>query len=85
MRGWATFGTTAADLLALSDWLTVRGCTQVGMEATGVYWKPVWHVLEGDAAHIKNVPGRKTDVNDAVWIADLLAHGLTRTRKPLVR
>ena len=55
------------------------------MEATGVYWKPVWHVLEGhfelvlaNAAHVKNVPGRKTDVNDAVWLADLLAHGLIR-------
>lgn len=56
------------------------------MEATGVYWKPVWHVLEdsfelvlGNAAHIRNVPGRKTDVNDAMWIADLLAHGLIRS------
>src|SRR5574340_1022442 len=55
------------------------------MEATGVYWKPVWHVLEGhfelvlaNAAHVKNVPGRKTDVNDATWLADLLAHGLIR-------
>jgi transposase len=80
-----TFGTTTTDLLALSDWLMAHGCTHVAMEATGVYWKPVWHVLEGafalvlaNAAHIKNVPGRKTDVNDAVWIADLLAHGLIR-------
>jgi transposase len=80
-----TFGTTTTELLALPDWLTARGCTQVGMEATGVDWKPVWHVLEGafalvlaNAAHIKNVPGRKTDANDAVWIADLLAHGLIR-------
>jgi transposase len=80
-----TFGTTTTDLLALSDWLTAQGCTHVAMEATGVYWKPVWHVLEGafalvlaNAAHIKNVPGRKTDVNDAVWIADLVAHGLIR-------
>ena len=78
-----TFGTTTAALLALSDWLEERGCTHVAMEATGVYWKPVWHVLEGsfelvlaNAMHIKNVPGRKTDVNDAMWIADLLAHGL---------
>ena len=62
-------------------------CTHVAMEATGVYWKPVWHVLEGDfelvlanATHIKNVPGRKTDVNDATWIADLLAHGLIRSQ-----
>jgi transposase len=62
-----------------------EGCTHVAMEATGVYWKPVWHVLESkfelilaNAAHIKNVPGRKTDVADATWIADLLAHGLIR-------
>lgn len=80
-----TFGTTTKDLLALSDWLTERGCTHVAMEATGVYWKPAWHVLEGsfelvlaNAMHIKNMPGRKTDVNDAMWIADLLAHGLIR-------
>jgi len=80
-----TFGTTTSQLLALSDWLTERGVTQVAMEATGVYWKPVWHILEGsfelvlaNAMHIKNVPGRKTDVNDAMWIADLLAHGLIR-------
>src|ERR687888_34048 len=80
-----TFGTTTRELLALSDWLTAHGCTHVAMEATGVYWKPVWHVLAGsfevvlaNAMHIKNVPGRKTDVNDATWIADLLAHGLIR-------
>lgn len=80
-----TFGTTTTDLLALSDWLTERGCTHVAMEATGVYWRPIWHILEGsfelvlaNAMHIKNVPGRKTDVNDAMWIADLLAHGLIR-------
>src|SRR3954469_8735505 len=80
-----TFGTTTTDLLALSDWLAERSCTHVAMEATGVYWKPVWHVLEdsfelvlANAMHIKNVPGRKTDVNDAMWIADLLAHGLIR-------
>lgn len=80
-----TFGTTTKELLALSDWLSEHDCTHVAMEATGVYWKPVWHVLEGsfelllaNAAHIKNVPGRKTDVNDAMWIADLLAHGLIR-------
>src|SRR6266496_2925616 len=72
-----TFGTTTKDLLALSDWLGEHGCTHVAMEATGVYWKPVWHVL-ANAMHIKNVPGRKTDVNDATWIADLLAHGLIR-------
>ena len=80
-----TFGTTTTALLALSDWLGEQGVTHVAMEATGVYWKPIWHVLEGsfelvlaNAMHIKNVPGRKTDVNDATWIADLLAHGLIR-------
>jgi transposase len=81
-----TFKTTTRDLLALSDWLGAMGCTHVAMEATGVYWKPVWHVLaEGpftlilaNAAHVKAVPGRKTDVNDATWLADLLAHGLVR-------
>jgi transposase len=80
-----TFGTATSDLLALSDWLSQHGCTHVAMEATGVYWKPVWHILEdsfelilANAMHIRNVPGRKTDVNDATWIADLLAHGLIR-------
>jgi transposase len=80
-----TFGTTTPELLALSDWLTAHGCTHVAMESTGVYWKPVWHVLEGsvelvlaNAMHIRNIPGRKSDVNDATWIADLLAHGLIR-------
>lgn len=81
-----SFGTTTAQLLALADWLGEHGCTHVAMEATGVYWKPVWHILEDEfelvlanAAHIRNVPGRKTDVNDAMWIADLLAHGLIRS------
>ncbi len=80
-----SFSTTTKGLLELSDWLTTHGCTHVAMEATGVYWKPVWHLLESDfelvlanAQHIRNVPGRKTDVNDASWIADLLAHGLIR-------
>lgn len=80
-----TFGTTTKDLLALSEWLTAHAVTHVAMEATGVYWKPIWHVLDGhfdlvlaNASHVKNVPGRKTDVNDAMWIADLLAHGLIR-------
>ena len=80
-----TFGTTTPELLALSDWLTTHGCTHVAMESTGVYWKPVWQVLDGsfelvlaNAMHIRNIPGRKTDVNDATWIADLLAHGLIR-------
>lgn len=82
----ATFATTTASLLALSDWLERHGVTHVAMEATGSYWKPVWHVLEesfelvlANAMHLKNVPGRKTDVNDAMWIADLLAHGLIRS------
>jgi transposase len=80
-----TFATTTSGLLALADWLDSHGVEVVAMEATGVYWKPVWHVLEGhfelvlaNAAHVKNVPGRKTDVNDAMWLADLLAHGLIR-------
>ena len=81
-----TFKTTTKELLALSEWLAAEGCTHLAMEATGVYWKPVWHILsDGDfalvlanAAHVKNVPGRKTDVNDATWLADLLAHGLIR-------
>jgi transposase len=80
-----TFGTTTPELLALSDWLAAHGCTHVAMESTGVYWKSVWHVLEGsvelvlaNAMHIRNIPGRKSDVNDATWIADLLAHGLIR-------
>jgi transposase len=81
-----TFGTTTGDLLALADWLTAQGCTHVAMESTGVYWKPIWHVLDGhfelilaNALQIRSVPGRKTDVNDAMWIADLLAHGLIRS------
>jgi len=81
-----TFKTTTAALLDLSEWLASEGCTDIVMEATGVYWKPVWHILgDGDfaltlanAAHVKAVPGRKTDVNDATWLADLLAHGLVR-------
>jgi transposase len=79
------FATTTPGLVALSNWLTEGRVTHVAMEATGVYWKPVWHVLCGDfklvlanAAHIRNVPGRKSDANDATWIADLLAHGLVR-------
>ena len=81
-----SFGTTTSGLLALADWLASHACTHVAMEATGVYWKPIWHVLEGrfelvlaNAQHIRNVPGRKTDVNDAMWIAELLAHGLIRS------
>ena len=80
-----TFGTMTADLLALSDWLAAEGVTHVALESTGVYWKPVWNVLEGsfelllaNARHIKAVPGRKTDVRDCEWIADLLRHGLLK-------
>ena len=81
-----TFATTTAGLLELSDWLSANDCTHVAMEATGVYWRPVWHVLSdgefqlvlANAAHVKNVPGRKTDVGDATWLAELLAHGLVR-------
>jgi transposase len=80
-----TFTTMTDDLLALAEWLTVAGCTHVAMESTGVYWKPVYNILEDqfevmvvNAAHIKAVPGRKTDIKDAEWIADLLQHGLVR-------
>jgi len=80
-----TFRTTAADLVVLRDWLAAHGVTHVVMESTGVYWKPVYYALESDftcllvnAAHIKQVPGRKTDVHDCVWIAQLLEHGLLR-------
>jgi transposase len=81
-----TFATTTGALIELQEWLSAHAVTHVAMEATGVYWKPVWHLLEGhfelvlaNAQHIRNVPGRKTDVNDAAWIADLLAHGLIRS------
>lgn len=80
-----TFGTMTDDLLALADWLAQAGCSHVAMEATGVYWKPVYNILEGqfetlvvNAYHVKAVPGRKTDVRDAEWLADLLQHGLLR-------
>jgi transposase len=81
-----TFSTTTASLMGLSAWLTENQCPHIAMEATGVYWKPVWHVLSDDdfelvlanAAHVKNLPGRKTDVKDADWVSDLLAHGLIR-------
>jgi transposase len=80
-----TFGTMVDDLLALADWLAVAGCTHVAMEATGAYWKPIYNILEGqfellvvNAQHVKAVPGRKTDVRDAEWLADLLQHGLLR-------
>jgi transposase len=80
-----TFSTMTDDLLALLDWLMARGCTQLAMESTSSYWRPVYNLLEGQLAllvanayHIKAVPGRKTDVNDAEWLADLLRHGLIR-------
>lgn len=78
-----TFATLTDDLLALADWLAACGCTHVAMESTGVYWKPVYNLLEGrftllvvNAAHVKQRAGRKTDVQDAVWLAELLQHGL---------
>lgn len=81
-----TFGTNTPALLELAAWLEENGCTHAVMEATGVYWKPVWHILEegialvlANAHYVRNVPGRKTDVSDAAWLADLLAHGLVRS------
>src|SRR3954468_619252 len=80
-----TFGTMTADLLELADWLRAAACAQVAMEATGVYWKPIWNLLEDEftlvlvnARHIKAVPGRKTDVKDCEWLAALLRLGLLR-------
>ena len=80
-----TFGTTTRELVDLREWLLSEGCTHVAMESTGVYWKPIYAILEGafeivvaNAQHVKKVPGRKTDVKDAEWIADLLCHGLLR-------
>ncbi len=80
-----TFRTMTADLLVLHDWLMAHGVTHVAMESSGIYWKPIFNLLEGsftvllvNAAHIKNVPGRKTDVKDCEWIADLLSHGLLK-------
>jgi len=84
-KEFRTYWTTTEELLQLGDWLKEQGCTHVAFEATGVYWKPVFNLLEGsfellvvNAQHIKAVPGRKTDVKDAEWIADLLAHGLLK-------
>jgi transposase len=81
-----TVPTSTRGLLELADWLTGYEVTHVAMEATGVYWKPVWHVLEdaftlvlANAMHIRNIPGLKSDKNDAQWIADLLAMGLIRS------
>jgi transposase len=80
-----TFGTTTRELLHLVDWLTAAGCTHVAMESTGVYWRPVYNLLEGsfelflvNAQHVKMVPGRKSDVRDSEWLAQLLELGLLR-------
>ena len=81
-----TFKTTTADLLALGEWLDGHDVNHVVMEATGVYWKPVWHILDdgerelvlANAAHVKNLPGHKSDVSDCDWLSDLEAHGLIR-------
>lgn len=80
-----TFGTTTSELLTLRDWLVSHGITHIAMESTGVYWKPVYHILEDDmtivlvnAAHVKNVPGHKTDVKDCVWLAKLMEVGLLK-------
>ncbi len=90
-----TFGTMTEDLLALLDWLRAEGCTHVAMESTGVYWKPVFNILEGsmevmlvNARHVKAVKGKKTDVKDCEWLADLLRHGLLKPSfipKPSIR
>ena len=89
-RECRTFATTTEQLVALRAWLEECRCTHVAMEATGVYWMPVFRrrlldagkfeLIVADAAHIKNVPGRKTDINDAMWIADLLACGLIQAK-----
>src|SRR3954451_15517543 len=81
-----TFVTSTAGLLELAEWLAENGCTHVAVEATGIYWRPVWHILAehgfapvlANAAQVKNVPGRKTDVGDATWLAEVPAHGLVR-------
>lgn len=80
-----TFGTMTPDLIRLREWLRAEGCTHVGMESTGIYWMPIYAMLEGEfelvvgnATHIRQVPGRKTDVKDSEWIADLVRHGLIR-------
>jgi len=86
VRECRTFATTTDGLASLLAWLSAAGCSHVAMEATGVYWTPVWKILSdgqfdllvANAAHIKNVPGRKTDLNDAMWIADLMACGLIK-------
>lgn len=89
-KEFRTYFPTTEELLKLSDWLKEQGCTHIAFEATGVHWKPVFNLLEGsfivlvvNAQHIKAVPGRKTDVKDAEWIADLLrAGGTAASRRP---
>jgi len=81
-----TFSTMTAQLRQLRDWLKAEGCQHVAMESTGIYWRPIHNLLEGEidevfvvnAQHFKNVPGRKTDAKDAAWLAELLRHGLVR-------
>ena len=80
-----SFGTMTEDIVSLCEWLDEAGCTVVAMESTGVYWKPIYNIMEGlfelllvNAQSIKAVPGRKTDIKDAEWIAELLQHGLLR-------
>ena len=84
-KEFRTYSTTTRDLLKLLDWLLSQECSHVAIEGTGVYWKPVYNLVEGhievlvvNAQHIKAVPGRKTDTKDAEWIADLLQHGLLK-------
>jgi len=81
----AEFGTMTRDILAMGDWMRRRGVTHVAMESTGVFWKPIWNLLEGqfalmvcNAQHVKQVPGRKTDIADCEWLAQLLQYGLLR-------
>lgn len=85
LRTSARFPTTTRGLSALSEWLSTQQCEMVALEATGVYWKPVWHILEAHVSlvlanpgHVRAIPGRKSDMNDAAWLADLVAHGLIR-------
>ena len=85
MKEVRSFGTMTDELLQLAAWLATNGVTHVAMESTGVYWKPVWNLLEAqfelllvNARHVKTVPGRKTDAKDCEWLADLLRHGLLR-------
>lgn len=85
-RELRTYGAFTGELLALADWLGEQGCTHIAMESTGSYWKPLYNIFEGrfellivNARHLKLVPGRKTDIKDAEWIADLLRHGLLRS------